>query len=100
MTTRRQATVQTTNTSTALSTLIEAALSDYIRSSEVVAYTMTCEVSDARISMDGTSAATGHILYVGQSLRFENNDDFVGARVISKTEGSAATLRVTLEYLS
>lgn len=94
---RRPVTVTTTNASTLLSTLVEAALADYCRPAEVTAFTVSCEGNDARIGIGG-SAATGLILYVGQSARWEANADFVGAYVVSKTADLAATLRIILEY--
>ena len=94
---RRPVTISTTNNSTLLSALIEAALSDYIRPLEVTAFTITCEDSDARINIGG-SASAGSVLFVGQSARWETNEDFANAYVCSKTADSAATLRIVMEY--
>lgn len=90
----------TTDTSTLLTTALEAALDLSPNWLQVVAVTITCEDNDARIAFGcdaAQSPAVGHVLASGSSLRLPNSSMIRAARIISETAGSAATLMVTVE---
>jgi len=93
--------IATTNASTKLTALLEAALDDIPNWVRVKGVTITCENNDARIAfgVDAANGGTpvGHVLGKDTSLRLPSSSLIREARVISGTSGSAATLMVTLE---
>ena len=93
--------IATTDTSTSLLDLIDAALGVAVERSKIRAILITCETNDARIAI-GVAAAlgatpVGHQIAVGQNYRNTSYSQILAAQVISLTSGSPATLHCTLE---
>ena len=94
--------VATTNSSVVLTTAVDAAIvaagGTALNWQMVRSVLITCETYDARIAFGVAASNTvGHVLATGNSLRIPSNSLIRAARIISKTQGSAATLQITPE---
>ncbi len=87
-----------TDTSAALTDLVDTALSKTVSWGSVTAATITAETNDCRIAF-GVDASTtvGHVLAAGQSMRIPNADMITNANLINAISGSDSVVQITLE---
>lgn len=89
---------QLTDASQPLSAIVDTAMGSPVQWNGILAAMITAETYDCRIAFGcAATAALGHILAAGQSVRIPNTHMVSAAQLCNKTAGENSVVQITLE---